>query len=638
MNLDPHQQNVIDQPFIKDTVTKIKACAGAGKTTTSVMKIKSIIDSGIAPEQIIFNTFSNKSAQDLTVKYNKLTGYSSKPQMSTIHSLSLHILKKYFNLKPNLLNEWSSILVMRDALEHLDIHTKYKLETKKELTLVASQILEITQWYKANLVKSKHILQTDFTIFNIKDYDAPETYLSNTDFIEAFKTYELFKQNNNQFDYSDLVYKLYIMLLEDKQTLQKLKQDYPVVFVDEAQDLDTLLFKLTYLISEHNNLYLIYDEVQTIYSFRWSSPQMLRDEFLQTHFKNIQNCSLEFNYRSTKNIVDICNQCRQIAKSDVMSKPNKDQVKGSVRFIKVKNNLLEGEKAASLIQELTQQGYQYQDIAIISRTNSYLKAVIEPSLSKLNIPYTLHTKNRRKLFDKPLVKAYFDFITLMLNPTNQFALLSLAQNIKGIGDKFIDKLRRVTYTNKSIFDYQYPPQDQQKIAKIQNLLNIIQPLQDITAPDQLHQIIDKFEQIISLYFNSDFTNRKDLDLTNKALTVIVFTYYDQMQIQDLQEIFDKVLLDFTEIDTTKVKDSVKLLTVHAAKGLEYPVTIVGGFGQGQIKDEDIQSESCILYVQLSRAIEKLIILDSPIFINRKFQEQEAKYSQVYRRLKINLGV
>ena len=68
MNLDPHQQNVIDQPFIKDTVTKIKACAGAGKTTTSVMKIKSIIDSGVAPEQIIFNTFSNKSAQDLTVK------------------------------------------------------------------------------------------------------------------------------------------------------------------------------------------------------------------------------------------------------------------------------------------------------------------------------------------------------------------------------------------------------------------------------------------------------------------------------------------------------------------------------------------------------------------------------------------
>lgn len=638
IKLDEFQSKFVASPFSIGQAVRLKAVAGSGKTTTSTMKIKALIDSGINPESIIFNTFSNKSANDLTVKYNKLVGYSTRPVMSTIHSLSLMVLKKYFKMKPNLLNEWSSIMVMRDALEELKLDEKYNIDNKRELTNLATSILDITQWYKSNIDTKVHIKDIDFKNFNYKDYDAPESIISPSDFALAFKTYEDFKQNNNQFDYSDLVFNLYIMLLQNPDKLAMLKKDYPIIFVDEAQDLDTLLFKLIYLMSAGNSLYLIYDEVQTIYSFRWSAPHMLAEEFLSPHFNSILTYTLEYNYRSTENIVKVGNKCREIANSDVMTTPFKESVKSSVRFIQVKNNLLEGEKTASLIKELITQGYKYEDIAIIARTNSYLKSVIEPILAKELIPYNLQTKNRRKLFDKPLIKAYFDFISLMLNPENQFTILSLALNIKGIGDKFIEKLRRITYTGKSIFDYTYTPQDEQKVIKIRNLISALQPLNEIINPNDLHKAIDKFESIISNYFTSDFTNRKDLDLINKSLTTMVFTYYDEMGIKDLQEIMDKILLDFTEIDTGKSKDAVKLLTIHASKGLEFPVTITGGFGGAMVRDDDHFSDSCILYVQLSRAIDKLIILDSPIYIDRRFRESESKYSNVYRKFKSKLGV
>jgi len=111
-----------------------------------------------------------------------------------------------------------------------------------------------------------------------------------------------------------------------------------------------------------------------------------------------------------------------------------------------------------------------------------------------------------------------------------------------------------------------------------------------------------------------------------------------MGVDNLHDIFDSILLDFTEMDVDKVKDSVQLMTVHASKGLEFPITIVGGFSRAKDRDEDFMDESNIQYVHLSRAIDKLVILDTPLYIDRRFKEYEAKYSKPYKNLKFKLGV
>jgi len=438
---DEFQQCVLDYEPQPSTCVRMEAVAGSGKTSTSVLKIKNLISKYKIPaEEITFITFSNKSAKDLAIKYNKLTGYNEKPIMSTIHSLSLSLLKKHFNIRPNLLNEWSSILVMRDALEETKLDKKYNCNNKRELTALASSILDVTQWYKSNVLTTTNIKDTNFSELDLSDSNSPDLDMELSDFIYAFKTYEDFKSINNQYDYSDLVFKLYIKLLSNPDILNKIKVKQHTWLVDEAQDLDTLLFELIFLLSESNNIYFIYDKVQTIYGFRWAAPYMLEDNHIKSHFDNIVDFKLKYNYRSTSNIVNIGNKCRDVARSQVEAIPFKKEAKGSVRFIKVKNNTLEGDKTAALIKEYLNEGYSYKDIAIIARTNSYLKSVIEPILAKESIPYTLQTKNRRKLFDKPAVKAYFDFISLLLDPTNTMSILSLSNNIKGIGDAFIDKL------------------------------------------------------------------------------------------------------------------------------------------------------------------------------------------------------
>jgi DNA helicase-2/ATP-dependent DNA helicase PcrA len=638
-NLDEFQQKFIDAQHRRDSVYRLVAVAGAGKTTTAVMKIKSLIDLGVDPKSIIFNTFSNRSARDLLTKYNKLTGYSDKPIMSTIHSLSLTLLKKYFHIKPNLLNEWQATLVMRDVLEETKLAESYNIQNKRELTTLAADALLLTQWYKATVQADKDILYVDLRSFDYREFgDAPESVLRPADFALAFKTYEQFKRNNKQMDYADLVYRLYSLLLVNPDKLRQIKQDFPIMFVDEAQDLDPLLFHLIYLLTEHNSLYLIYDEAQTIYSFRWSSPYMLQPEFLDKHFKNIQSFTLEYNYRSTQGIVKLGNICRSLARSDVMAIAHRENTSGSVRFVRVKTNLLEGEKIAAQIKELTEQGYSYRDIAILARTNSYLKSVVEPILARENIPYNIQSKNRRKLFEKPLTKAYFDFLSLMINPDNQFALLSVAANVKGIGEKFVDRLRLLTYKRTSVFDSTYTPAEEQKISRLRNLYTVLQSLSNIDTPDKLSNVIDGFESLVFNFFTADFTTRKDLDLINKAFTTMVFTYYDADRSLTLKDIYDQITLDFADLETDTTQDAVKLLTVHAAKGLEFPVTFVGGFGQGMIKQDDFLSESCILYVQLSRAIDKLFILDSPTYVTRQMREQDAKYYQSYQKFKIVLGV
>ncbi len=636
---DKFQQAFIDHKVEKNQAVRLRAVAGSGKTTTSVLKIKSLIDSGqFNPEQIVFITFSNKSARDLNHKYYKLTGYQERPVMSTCHSFALNIIKNYFDKKPSLLNEWSSILVMRDVMEELKLDETYQLTTKRELTAIARATVDATHWYKSNVFTVEENLHEKLkdSNFNYRDFDYPDIPVTPEEFIKCFQLYEEYKHNANQVDYSDLIYKLLAKLRNDETLKSTLKEKYPVFFLDEAQDCDQLLFHFIYELTSGNNLFTIYDSAQTIYSFRWAAPFMLEENILSTRFESVATYSLEFNYRSTANIVNLGNRIRRIIGEDVMAQPFKEEAKGSVRVITTRTNKGEGVQAAKLIKEYQEKGYNLSDIVILGRTNNYLKTIVEPVLTQNEIPYRLTTKNRKKLFDKPIVHAYFNLFSLINNPDNLFTLIELSNHVKGIGDQFRAKIKRQTYTNKNT---NLTPSESNKMTILENLKSEIETIKDITKPSKLSSVLLGFEEIIRKYFKETFTTAKELELINKTVSTIVFNYYDDMGIRDLHEIFDKLLLDFTEIDTSNVKDSVTLMTTHGSKGLEFPIVITGDQAKAiEHDDEDEYSEGCILYVQLSRAIDHLILFHSKEYVDYAMRSREAKHTKPYAKLKHELGV
>lgn len=641
MKLDEYQQAFLDSPVNKDTVTSLIAVAGAGKTTCSVLKIKQIIEQDFAePESIIFITFSNKSARDLANKYNSLTGFTTRPQMSTIHSLSLFLFRKYFSENVSLLNEWSSILLIREALTDLKFNEKYECPTKRELTSLARSVLNVSSFIKSNLLLEEEVTESVLKDFDYKNFDGvPFCNLSKQDFREAFLTYEKYKRNLKVMDYSDIVYLLWVRLTKDIQTLIQIRTDFPVIFVDEAQDLDLLLFNLIYLLSESKTLYLVYDTSQTIYGFRWAAPEMLQDRHLNQFFTNKQNYPLKYNYRSTKNIVDLGNRVRAIMNNDVLALPYREDIKGSISLSVLEANKAEGAQTANKILSLSGQ-YEYKDMAIISRTNNYLKTIIEPALSSAGIPYTLQTKNRKKLFDKPIIHAYFNFLSLIIESDQINSILDLATHVKGIGPATVDKLRMYSRMGKDIFAMSFSPAETKKIIQLQNLKNHLEPLsyQDLRAKD-LVTVTDLIRDIIVHYFSPNFvTSPKEIDTINKTLSTMVFGYHDATGENDLRNIFRSILLDFTDIDTEKNDNSVSLMTVHGSKGLEFPVVFAGDQSRWSVADEDAFDSSCILYVQLSRAIDKLYMMHSRSYIDFKLDSRKSQYSAPYNKLIKQLGL
>lgn len=639
MQLDEFQDAFVQHPVVKNECVVLTAVAGAGKTTCTVLKIKDIVEQDLfQPEQILFMTFSNKSARDLTKKYTKLTGLTSKPFMSTIHSFCMHVWRKYLDVKPSLLNEWGAILFMRDSLNDLGLTKKYGCENKRDETILARAAMDMTNWFKSQLHLREEINAESLEGFNYKDFDQyPGTDLTTDDWVKAFAEFELRKHNAKVMDYSDLVYNLFVRMKEDPALLQKMRNDFPLVFVDECQDNDMLLFEFVFLLTKGNNLFLIGDMAQTIYGFRWAVPHLMERSHVAHLFDNAVVYPLKYNYRSTANIVKVSNITRAIINDPIQSIPFREEVKGSVKIQKVATNKSEGSQVAKLINSLIEEGYEYKDIAVLSRTNNYLKSIVEPMLGSDNIPYSLQTKNRKKFFDKPLVQAYFTFISLMCNPENHMLLVDLAGHIKGIGDSTVSKFRRMSYMGRNILEQSWSPAESKKIIKVQNLYNFLQEMAEYRKPDSLIHILNAFGNAVENYFPANFTTTKELDLINKALSTMVFTYYNEFGICDLQEIFERVLLDFTDMDLTSDKNSVFLGTTHGSKGLEFPVTIVGDHGRWTIQDEDTFDEGCILHVAMSRAIDKLIILHSDTYIDSAFKERGSQYTSVYRQFRDTAG-
>lgn len=624
IKLDTYQQAILNYEHKLDSVLCLPATAGSGKSTTILAKIAKIISEAENPQEqanrIIATTFSNKSAKDLTKKFKSTYPELPLPQIGTLHSIGIKILK-LDGIKPIIMTPWNSILLIRSCVEDLEI---FEDDTKKSvLTKVAEAVKDMIANLKANTEFSIKKLQNE-SYTDIGSYIPEDTLPDLVDVIEdnfhsIALLYESKKIQQNLFDYDDLIYRANQMLDFNETILDELRASLDYIFIDEAQDCDRAQFELFFKISEHRRLTLVYDVCQTLYKFRWSKPDLLQPFSLQKHFGNIMELPLLYNYRSTENIVKVGNILREVADDNYRSTPSRGAVKGSVKLKVCRSNITEGDVIADMINDYMKEGFKAKDITVISRGNWYLRTIVEPALVRRNIPY-IHasSKSGKKLNEKNINRLLFSMINYIVNPKNYMAILGVIPYIKGVGPAFVEKVEMIYLaqglTNLTLTGQFKSKTDLEKCKTVDILINAMKEISEAVNALTISEMMEQLKQLIFEYMILPSTY-EDLQLIVTAIINWVNFYIEPGKI-NLSEILETILLDINNFDVSEDKDAVILSTIHQTKGLSIPVTICGGFTSAMPQSNDYNDEQYMIYVQMSRAIEKLAIVYSVEYITK----------------------
>lgn len=568
IKLDDFQDKVYKQPVLKDTVLVVKAVAGSGKSTTMVSKAYRFVKIGFKPENILLTTFSNKSAKDLRYKFkdtfkDKVEG---TPMITTLHSFGIELLKTYFNVStPIILTEWKAMMVIRDIASNMELFVDKdtgKWWNKKEQTAFVRQVYDGLDYLKSNMI-IQSITDISTGKIKINDYKDKSNWFSSELFAQIIVQYENIKRERGFYDYNDLIFRVYYELLSRPKLLKKVRSQYRIGIVDEAQDLDSAQWALIIILFKGQRLICVGDLMQNIYNFRYSVPHNFSLDFLGKYFNKTVQLSLENNYRSTQNIVDIGNIVRYIGKDELSSKSFRPKEKQSVRFVKVKTNIQEGKQIADTIALSLQQGYELRDITVICRSNMYIKSIVEPALVSANIPYNLLSRQiGKKLTDKPANQIYFNIISLLVNPSDITSLADLSEFIIGCGDKFSAEFGRQLLSTGDIRYVDMGSANKKKLDNVKHLFNEIQKLKrSLKSIKLVPKMLDTVGYLIAMYMKPEIVTPKERETIDKVITNWV-NYYKHEGMTNIWENLSTVLFEIDNFDTSENEDKVQVGTVH----------------------------------------------------------------------------
>lgn len=584
---DEYQQAFLDEKLEPNTVYHLRANAGSGKTSTAVAKI-GLLSEQFSPDQILAVSFSNRSANDIRNKVKSMLGVVY-PYISTVHSTSI-ILLKMNNINPIIMNEWQSILCIRKIMEANNL----AINNKKEDTQLARNLLQ--QFNKIRAV----LFELDITTIDIMNF-VEHMLVSIPQFIRIYKLYEIHKIQKNLWDFQDLVSPRALNLI-------KIKPDIKVVIVDESQDLSYSNYMfVTSLFHENVSMVVIYDLKQLLYSFQFAYSLPLREEtfFRSFGFEKFKIFNLLYNYRSTSNIVKMFNFCGEKF-DDAPSIPVKAEKDGSVKIVSVSTNAQEGLFIAQEIKALISSGVHPSKITVLARRSAYLQQIVEPALVSSNILYKIQTpKQKKKFFDVPINAVFFALVEYW-SSNDLTKLASVAQHFNGIGQRGQEHIEEELISTGSITNQLFN----------ERLRVINEFMMDDVGLASLSMIISSI--IPKIVKDTEWSVTK---LANVQKIFVNFVaQLDETISRDIvvQTMLDSIY-DYASMDT----DEVILTTIHQYKGIENEFIFVGDLTYVGSMDID-ESTYPLVYVALSRAKEKMYVLDSTYIIDRKIGRMKAK--------------
>ena len=600
----------------------ILAGAGSGKTTVLVNRVEHIISSHLAtPWQVLAITFTNKAAGELRERLVSAIGDEANDIWAyTFHSCCSRILRR-FGEKIGYTNHFTiydtddSRRVMKQCQKQLGIEDK--------LINHKSILAEISR-AKDSLITPEEYKQTAQNDFR------------KSKIAECYELYQAQLKKSDAMDFDDIIFNT-VKLLEENEDVRNLYQtQFKYVMVDEYQDTNHAQYVLTSLLADkYKNICVVGDDDQSIYRFRGATIENILS--FENHYKGAKVIRLEENYRSTQNILDGAN---------AVISHNKNR-KGKTLFtrsgsgdkIVYKTVMSESEESQYIIDEIVKNvnnGMKYSDHAILYRMNAQSRN-LEVMLTKSGISHRIIGGHR--FFDRKEIKDIVSYLAVINNPSDNVRLQRIINVPKrAIGDTmFANVLEIGAGLGMSAFEVCERADEFQKTSrsasKLMNFTKMIRDFQEciengMGLNDLLQEVLDVTKYLD--YLQEEPETYEDRVNNIKELSSMFIKYEEESEDANLSEFLEDVAL-ISDIDSyNEDEDAVVLMTLHSAKGLEFPIVFIPGMEEGifpgnqsMFSEEDLEEERRLAYVGITRAKKKLYLISS---------QQRMLYGQTSRNM------
>lgn len=576
----------------------VLAGAGSGKTRVLTYRIAHMIEKGIMPWNILAITFTNKAAREMAERVEKLIGDKANDMwVKTFHSACVRILRRDidkigYDKSFNIIDADDQKSLVKECLKELNLDDK--IFTPKS---VMSEI---------SSAKDSLKLPPEYGKSVAGDYKKEKTA----------QVYELYQEKlkvSNCLDFDDLIVQTVRLFMMSRETLEYYQNKFKYILVDEYQDTNNAQNVLVMLLAKsHRNLCVVGDDDQSIYKFRGANIENILN--FEKMFPDAHVVRLEQNYRSTQNILDAANS---VIKNNLGRKGKSlwtDEGAGEKLVIhREPNEHEEANYIASEIRRLYDEGYKYSDIALLYRNNSLTRSS-EDIFMRRGIPYRLLSGLR--FYDRMEIRDMVAYLRLAKNPDDDMSLKRII-NVpsRKIGKTTIDTISATAQREKtSIFKSLQLHKDEIK----SNLREFVDLMEEIIS--QKNEVtVDEFVNYVyertgyRAYLDND-EKRDDRQANVGELVSGAKNYHDSAENPNFDDYMDNIAL-VSDIDNyDEDLDACVFMTMHAAKGLEFPVVFLLGADDGifpsfmSIYDEsELEEERRLCYVGITRARKKLYL-------------------------------
>lgn len=643
--LNPEQKEAV---LHKDGPLLVLAGAGSGKTSMMTHRIAYLIkDAGVSPYEILAVTFTNKAAGEMRERIEDLVGVVKGMWIQTFHSACLRILRMYadrigYSKDFVIYDPTDQKTIIRNAMKEQNVDDK-KYNVAYFMSIISS-------------CKEKDISPEDYK----KENEAnPRAKIS----ADIYSAYEKTLKANMAMDFDDLILKTVKLLEKEGDILESFQNRFKYIMVDEYQDTNNIQYRFIRLLARaHNNICVVGDDDQCIYQWRGADIENILN--FEKDFGGAKVVKLERNYRSDENILSAAHSVIQNNRGRKQKKLWTDRGKGEkVRYYRAEDDKDEARYISSQVDRLKNSDRLYSDFAVLYRTNAQSR-LFEEAFRIAGIPYRILSGLR--YYDRKEVKDMVAYLRLVQNPADNLSLERIINEPKrGAGPKTIEKLRILaSVRGESLLD---ALKDQEVALGLAGktgtlLLQMATMIDKLSNEKENLRVSDIYDTLLvqSGYLKA-LEDQNTVESMGRIENLLEFKSlifdYEKQQTDEGGEIslgdFMESIALMAEVDNLNPdENAVVMMTLHSAKGLEYPVVFIAGMEDGlfpswrsfEKKDGDgIEEERRLCYVGMTRAKELLYLTSAErrtiygktdytresIFlkeIDRRFMDGDAIYS------------
>ena len=571
----------------------VLAGAGSGKTKVLTNRIAYLIENGVRDYNILAITFTNKAAKEMRDRVYNLVGDVAS-FIGTFHSLGLRIIREncgYLNLPSNfsIIDSDDVLTVIKKILKDMNLDTK-----QYSPSYIRNRI---------SFIKNQMLSEIELDKF----FNTPIDKIV----VDVYYKYNERLIASAAVDFDDLLLMPVRLFEHNKEILEHYQEKYKYILIDEYQDTNPVQYKLSKLLaSKYKNIFVVGDMNQSIYAFRQADYHNIVN--FEKDYANAKTIKLEHNYRSTNNILNAANDVISHNKERKDLRLYSDKGDGpKITYLRSYDEKHEISLVIDEINKLYLDGYEPKDVAILYRTNAQSRAIEEVFASK-GIPYKIY--GSYYFYNRKEIKDLISYLKLIYNDKDEISLRRIINVPKrGIGDSAIKDIElRANLNQCSMYD----ALESKKELEFKDIIESIKKTsENLSLTELIDEVLDKSgmkKELESSHLIEDETRLENL-MEFKSITA---SYEERTGSVNLGDFLEEISLVSDQANHTEDGNVVTLMTLHSAKGLEFPVVFMVGMEEGifphnmSIMEDNIEEERRLCYVGITRAKEKLYLTNA----------------------------